>query len=383
MKTNTALLVRLAVAIAAAASSSMTTVVRTTSAHGALVKPASRSYRSAPTYARGNESRCSWSGAFPRCTGDWRTLNQFSQDGCGLPTFDNPWARDLRYDSGYVDNVKVSPIDDGTIEAKVRVTAYHGGKIEFRLLKGKISSNEKWRTESTLLKVTSQHPPAPTAGLPKTATTPAKGVQPCVAKETCAQLPWPVDFCKETCKTNFIGNALCGGVATNECSPAPERTTMTGPNANVLSVRLQLPESYRNCEHCILQWYWVTGNGGGPIAPNCAPWDESCGRQERFWNCADVRFAAGKERSRGKGRAGRHKHGDDSKHVHSKNGQRKRFFSLPSAIPVTEQHHPEHSHDEADDDESDEWQKEKHPREKEHEHEHARKNNLRNLFNCC
>lgn len=74
----------------------------------------------------------------------------------------------------------------------------------------------------------------------------------------------------------------------------------------VYEVRYKLPDGF-TCEHCVLQWHWLTGHN---CWPPCSPEDPTfpackaptyqvpfCGTTgaaypEDYWNCADVKIAA-------------------------------------------------------------------------------------------
>ncbi|KDD74834.1 hypothetical protein H632_c1044p0 [Helicosporidium sp. ATCC 50920] len=67
-----------------------------------------------------------------------------------------------------------------------------------------------------------------------------------------------------------------------------------GPSSMPWSMKYRIPSNLR-CTHCVLHWYWVTGNSCKPPGvPDWAlgdPMLRECGKgpyPEEFWNCADV-----------------------------------------------------------------------------------------------
>eukprot|EP00775_Hariotina_reticulata_P002779 gene2779-3072_t len=76
----------------------------------------------------------------------------------------------------------------------------------------------------------------------------------------------------------------------------------------VYAVKFKLPDDF-TCDHCILHWYWLTGN---TCNPSCIPEDPlypNCNRQqmgycgefgadraekypEEFWTCSDIKIEA-------------------------------------------------------------------------------------------
>lgn len=91
-----------------------------------------------------------------------------------------------------------------------------------------------------------------------------------------------------------------GELVTQECLNSHNLTVINGdntglrflvdqedPNQMFFYPVVQLPEDV-NCENCVIQWTYVTGNSWG----NCQPTPAGflCGQQEWFVNCADVRI---------------------------------------------------------------------------------------------
>ncbi|KAJ7379976.1 hypothetical protein OS493_012738 [Desmophyllum pertusum] len=55
----------------------------------------------------------------------------------------------------------------------------------------------------------------------------------------------------------------------------------------VFMIKLVLPEGL-TCDHCVMQWWWKTGNSWGCDGPNDCGIGK--GKQETFVNCADIRI---------------------------------------------------------------------------------------------
>jgi len=208
-------------------------------AHGYLSKPVSRNALGKGGLA---SPACSWGGSPFPCNGDFMSLGGTSGPditGCaaagkgGLVTGNGG----LSFAStGY----KTSYAKGATIDVEIDVTAYHGGKFEFKLQDVGSNPDPSAGAWSAPLTVNSF---SPTCGSACAVT------EPCVAAKTCAQIP-----------------------------------LTKGSHSGKYRIAVQLPADVQ-CEHCVLQWHWTSSNScGNGLA---------CSGSEQFWNCADIKIGSG------------------------------------------------------------------------------------------
>ena len=72
-----------------------------------------------------------------------------------------------------------------------------------------------------------------------------------------------------------------------------DKYVMPDYESRVFDLKLKLPDNL-NCEQCILQWTYVTGNSWG-VDENgigCT----GCGPQENFRSCADIKIKKSNEK---------------------------------------------------------------------------------------
>ena len=128
------------------------------------------------------------------------------------------------------------------VDMEVIITAYHGGRFEYRIQDAGNSPDpigSLWDSME-LLTVESF---SPLCDNPEFC-----GAEPCTEEKTCAQIPLrPYG----THDGNYI-------------------------------IKVKIPEEL-SCNHCVLQWRWITAN-------SCDGTKISCDRSEKFWNCADIQI---------------------------------------------------------------------------------------------
>jgi len=260
------------------------TILSATDAHGALTRPYARNYLSSPV-----KGVCSWSGSPVPCNGDWRSYNvidtttgcggnrQLSVSGNGTLAYATTKNLAIKKNAPYTKG--------STMEIEVQITAYHGGRLQFRVQDTNGSDDPIGSTWDTLppLRVVSQSPAAPTAEEIKMMVEAGRttGLEQCAQgnDKTCAQLPVPSKLCSNCKNGDITDKHFCGAVPVG-CQGA-------GPDGNgSLKVTVELPPDLE-CEHCVLQWYWVTANAGTSDSDTRSPNDETRAA-ERFWNCADI-----------------------------------------------------------------------------------------------
>jgi hypothetical protein len=129
------------------------------------------------------------------------------------------------------------------IDVTVKTSAYHGGRFEFRIqdVGSDMDPDGTLWKDLPLLTVESFSPACTFQGCRD---------EPCVAAKTCANIP-------------------LGGYGSGE--------------GNDMKIKVRLP-TFTVCEHCVMQWRYVTGNSceGGISCES----DIS----EMFWNCIDLKI---------------------------------------------------------------------------------------------
>jgi len=209
--------------------------------HAYLNKPVSRNAVS--SIANGY---CSWSGGIP-CTGDSQSWNvEETTTGCGISQGGGgPYTHGngaLAYSST---GIKTTVTAGEVVDMEIKVAAYHGGRFEFRIQDVGASSDpdgSQWMSRP-LLTVDSF---SPICDNPVYC-----GVESCVATKTCAQLPM----------------------------------SSYGVHNGLYNIKVKIPNDLE-CNHCVLQWMWVTAN-------SCGGSKVSCDQSEHFWNCADLQVVGG------------------------------------------------------------------------------------------
>ena len=211
--------------------------------HGYITKPISRN-----AVGVSGLGYCTWSGNIP-CFGDAMSLGGTTgPDATGCKNAGR---------SGFVGSTGLSFGNTGIkttynageiIDIEIKVTAYHGGKFEFRI-QDVGSANDpdgsKWPS---------------IAPLPVVSFTPV-----------CSGCP------VEPCSPYNGGRKLrglqqSGGGGT--CAQIPLKS-----NGGMHTIKVRLPDDL-SCEHCVLQWHWTSSNScSGGLA---------CSASEQFWNCADL-----------------------------------------------------------------------------------------------
>jgi len=208
-----------------------------TDAHGYLNKPISRNAVGLQT-----NKYCGWDKT--PCFGDVQSLGGTTgPDATGCT---NSGGRGEVTGSGArsfaTTGIKTSYGKGQIVDVEVDVTAYHGGKFEFRLQD--VGNNvdpdgSKWETVEPL-NVLSFTPECGSACI---------ATEPCVAAGTCAQIPLT--------KGDHSGN---------------------------YKIRVQLPAD-TECDHCVMQWHWTSSNSCDDKL--------ACSSSEQFWNCADIQIGTG------------------------------------------------------------------------------------------
>lgn len=208
--------------------------------HGYLNIPVSRN-----AVSNINNGYCSWSGPIP-CTGDAQSWNQdHAPTGCGVSQSGSRAVFGEGALSFRSTGIKTTYTAGQVIDMEVKMTAYHGGRFDFKLQDvGNLDDpvGSLWES-STLLTVESFSPPCDNPSY--------CGIEPCIATKSCAQIPM-----------------------------AP----YTGHNG-IYSIQVKLPDDIQ-CTHCVLQWIYVTAN-------SCGGSKVSCDTSEHFWNCADLEITGG------------------------------------------------------------------------------------------
>jgi hypothetical protein len=213
------------------------TLARTTNGHAYVADPISRNAIGAV-----DNGLCTWNGPIP-CVGDPQSWNQEeTSTGCGIvQSGSTPYVfgdGGLSYENTkYINHYSQNEL----IEAKIKVTAMHGGRYEFRIQDVGIAMDPDgslWKDLPPLY-VESFTPACNGAGCRD---------EPCVAEKTCANIP--------------LGAYETG----------------TGTEMKMM---VQLPSNLV-CEHCVLQWRYITGNS--------CPGGISCEGGEKFWNCIDLKI---------------------------------------------------------------------------------------------
>lgn len=215
--------------------------VSTVQGHGFLARPVSRN-----AVGMSSNGYCTWSGNVP-CFGDVMSLG--GTDGPDATGCTNSGGRGgVTGGSGlsFGNTGVITSYSKGSIiDVEVDITAYHGGKFEFRV-QDVGSSNDpdgsEWAT-ITPLPVLSMSPECGTA---------------CPVKEPCAP----------------------GSNGAGTCAQIP---LTKGDHNGHYNIRVQLPSDLQ-CEHCVMQWHWTSSNS--------CPGGLACSASEQFWNCADIRITA-------------------------------------------------------------------------------------------
>eukprot|EP00596_Hydrurales_sp_CCMP1899_P005656 CAMPEP_0119034976 /NCGR_PEP_ID=MMETSP1177-20130426/1970_1 /TAXON_ID=2985 /ORGANISM="Ochromonas sp, Strain CCMP1899" /LENGTH=406 /DNA_ID=CAMNT_0006992823 /DNA_START=132 /DNA_END=1349 /DNA_ORIENTATION=- len=212
-------------------------LARTTNGHAYVDDPIARNAIGAV-----DNGLCTWNGPIP-CVGDPQSWNQEeTSTGCGIiQSGSTPFVfgdGGLSYENTkYITQYSQNEL----IEAKIKVTAMHGGRYEFRIQdvgSAMDPDGSLWK-DLPPLTVESFTPPCNGAGCRD---------EPCVVEKTCANIP-------------------LGAYGTG-----------TGKEMRMM---VQLPSNLV-CEHCVMQWRYVTGNS--------CPGGISCEGGEKFWNCIDLKI---------------------------------------------------------------------------------------------
>lgn len=132
------------------------------------------------------------------------------------------------------------------VPMEVQVPVYHGGRFQFRIQDVGANADPDgslWETLEPLI-VESFSPLCddPSHGC---------GPDPCLQEHNCALIP----------------------------------LEKYGEHNEKYVINVKLPDDL-TCEHCVLQWHWLTGN-------SCWPDWVACEGSEEFWNCADLRIVNG------------------------------------------------------------------------------------------
>jgi hypothetical protein len=165
------------------------------------------------------------------------------------------------------------------VEFNVKMTAYHGGRFEFRLQDLGTTANadpdgSKWST-LPLLRVNSFSPPCDNKEF--------CGVEPCIAEKTCAQIPM-LPYGDHDGEYKMVKIHMHSSFhLLIDVFIFPSRSLLYSfliiiYQFSSSSQMVTIPEDAAT-DHAVLQWRYVSAN-------SCHLTKVSCDQSEIFWNCA-------------------------------------------------------------------------------------------------